>query len=689
MKISSGSVDVQESESSLLAKRYYNESKAAMSTLLAITDEIVNKDSHDISDNYLTKILSHFVALKQSQRRLGVLVGFDLQEQLSNSKRQVEESSLNFQNLLYEKNHLENEIESMKQFDSPFLLKMAKQEVHDDIAGIDEELTEESNPDDIIDHFLKPLRATDSYSHRDLSYHNSNLSKIYNETTGRGQLQNEFNSKMKEMEEVKRSYDEKIRFLQDIPTEVQKLEQACLFVQNHMKSFYNRELLNGDSDFRILPQTQIDRGDVLEKALHLPKYLYALFIQFLAFLDATSNASDSMPYHGWKVAVVDAQSESGFNIGEPEAEARLEKMLRKSNKSLKLSIPLPDVQSSRTDTNVVTFNIYFDYFTELNIVSTRCETIGATIESVFWSGPDILVNLFQDSDVGRDLPLGVTPQYIFQTSQNELREASDDDTVIDAEFNSNENPEISLSSDELAIFMIRESLQLGRSSSRVFDWCQHLCGLQYPKSKCQFGTNEQVLKTAHMNTTTRAFFQQLQRRIRCHSKLMEFSKLLTTYPLKLSDLPCHPSMKLSPMEIASQISGFKLIENSKCFLDSTTAKYYTVSLERESSRIEAVVKIEYSYPAIPPSFSLQESTTRVIFEGNSKRQKIALEHFAQVPEEPLYDASLGRIESILNSLGDSGLFFNKEVDESYDMILMHQLHFFIREWDQHQIQSSH
>ena len=51
---------------------------------------------------------------------------------------------------------------------------------------------------------------------------------------------------------------------------------------------------------------------------------------------------------------------------------------------------------------------------------------------------------------------------------------------------------------------------------------------------------------------------------------------------------------------------------------------------------------------------------------------------------PLYDSTLGIIESRVNSLEDSSMYVKDEVEESYDWIIMHQLRRIIVEWDTYQ-----
>ena len=50
-------------------------------------------------------------------------------------------------------------------------------------------------------------------------------------------------------------------------------------------------------------------------------------------------------------------------------------------------------------------------------------------------------------------------------------------------------------------------------------------------------------------------------------------------------------------------------------------------------------------------------------------------------ELPLYDSSLGRIESRINALEGHDLYFNDSDEVSYDWILMHQMKRLIVEWD--------
>jgi hypothetical protein len=685
MKVTVDNSSNSGSEASQIAKIQYEQSKKAMSSLLDIVDSIVNDDQSTLPTENMMPLLSNFLTLKQSQRRLGLLVHSDLDKQVSNSKKRAEESTLNLQNLLYEKKHLENEIESMKQFDSHHLLEMAKQELQClDEEGGEMKNAEDVNPDEMIDAFLKPAKAKESYSHRDISHHNSNLSKIYKETNGRGILQKELNAKQKEKEELERVYMDKKGFLKNVPAQVKKLEQACNFMQKYIKDHSS-----DDVSMEVLPQSNLQRKELLDQALELSPCLYTIFVQIQSFLDATNSGYSSHSYDGWELNIIDATVDSGFHLGQDEKEAPFDMILKKSDKCLQLSIPVPH------DTKTATLGLCFEYFSYIKIVTVRCETNGATFDELFWSGSEILTNLFEE-DTGRDLPSGVAARVVFENhSDSDKGDDDDDDRQIEDEEEEEEEEEednveendLKLSPVETALFKIRQSLQMNRSITRPYSWCQYLSGIHYPKTNSKYQEGGDLLRQAGLNATTRAVLQQIQRRIRSHSTLLKLTNILSTCPLNLSDLPCHAGTELpTPQNIRTKIAAFK-VDADLTNQNSTGAKYYSITLQKEDKEFEVSVKVECSYPATPPMFSLQKATqfSREQVPEASKKPKLAIVEKYKSFDPPLYDEAIGSIEYAINSLQQPDLFYDEKVEESYDFILIQQLRFFIQEWERVQM----
>ena len=53
-------------------------------------------------------------------------------------------------------------------------------------------------------------------------------------------------------------------------------------------------------------------------------------------------------------------------------------------------------------------------------------------------------------------------------------------------------------------------------------------------------------------------------------------------------------------------------------------------------------------------------------------------------QAPLYDSTLGQLEAEVNTLKVTSSFYNDEVEESFDWILMHQLRVILLGWDEYQ-----
>jgi len=105
------------------------------------------------------------------------------------------------------------------------------------------------------------------------------------------------------------------------------------------------------------------------------------------------------------------------------------------------------------------------------------------------------------------------------------------------------------------------------------------------------------------------------------------------------------------------------------------------------------VKIDPRYPAVPPIWTLQPMSisTSLETESDSWGQRYGSINTLQCSKDadkdqqaPLYDSTLGQLEAEVNTLKVTSCFYNDEVEESFDWILMHQLRVILLGWDEYQ-----
>lgn len=693
----------------------------------------------------LQKSVGHILTLKQSQRSLGLKLGSDLSEELDGKRREVENQALLLQNLLYEKNHLIKEIRSCKRFECPNLLKMSKDEleiINETDPNIDTNTTgasastSTSNDDDeaadkIIDRFLAPPSKrgkqtnannnNTNYSHRDTARHSYNLSKMHSELTTRGTLHSKLLKAKKTKSALLEDLSKKRKFLNSIPNQIHQLEKSVEGLRGYFES--NEEMnmnVNTSQDFGMVERS--------EKAKELSAPLYILFVQFGTFIQAHSSKNadidtdtdtdtdGELNCQDWKVKVVssdDGEGDGGgggagnVNVIDDSVDAGtqelIRKFLRKEEKALQLQIPI-----TASSKDVVT--IQFEYLNELKIVTAHLVQ-DKSLDSL-WLGRQslLLMNLF-DGDTGKDLPIGCSSEIVYRdddddddddsngtstnTSTGEKMSATDTDMDLDEE-NDNEqaqanekegNDNESVSSKQMALWKIRQSFNNDTKMGKPYVWLQYIAGLNYPKP--QPGQDHELLKNSQIEASIKTVIHALYRRIRSHATLFTLTKKLKNRP---TPVPSHPSLCIeddSTCDISAKLASF---EEENVASPGSDNKVYCAKIKRKQKSIEVRVKIDARYPAVPPTWSLQSfstgsNLTQVESTVQNKRSKtLGIRSTSGTVEgvgddQSHYDSTLGMIESRVNSLEDSSLYFNDKIEETFDWILMHQLRWIIMEWD--------
>ena len=657
-------LDMKVQEESEVASSTYDASSGASTALISSIKSMMDtckpgseKKIGELSSATTTQMLQ----LKKSQRQLGLLVGSDISAQLNLKRRQVENEALLLQNILYEKNHLENEIRSCMQVDSTFLLKMAKDELEVASDEINEEYktrdaTEEMNQDEIIDKFLAPSKAArkdriPTYSHHDTARHSANLSKLHQELSTRGSLHTQLLKAKKEKSQLLQELNKKRKFLASVPKQIEQLEKGMDVIQKHFQDFNHPET--------SLSLTTDERDEV---AGNLCGPLYTLYVQLKTFIHANK---DSPLYSGWSVIIKDIENDIRMEIDtENEKLAAIyKKLVRKNEKCIQLQIPIKNGSKDEM------LKVEFEYYSELNFVTAR--VVQDKASELLWSsksktsktvGSLLLQDLIQN-DNGQDLPTGSAEKIILKIDtesnahslsgviETRIVEIEEDGIDFDMEEENEEVPSLS----QMALWKLRQSFFTSADIGRPYNWCQYVAGLNFTsKHLGESLENKEMMTQSQTEASMKTMMQLIQRRVRSHTVLRQHLKSFGNGVVN-----CHPSV--DPSDFKTKILNFSEIANDD------KSVIYALTLKCNTKTLKCQVKIDSGYPIQPPTWSLQEATTLVpSSRGDSN----------------LYDSTLGNIEARVNSLeGGNGIYYNQEVEESFDWILSHQMRQIMLEWD--------
>jgi hypothetical protein len=157
--------------------------------------------------------------------------------------------------LVYEKEHLQQQIDHAKNFKTPHLLQLAQEDANETAAVTDETV--------LLTNYL----GTSAYAipvHR-----NAIVSRLHKEINTRGGMERDLKLKQLELAVVQKKLKERQLFLKALPDQLQLMERASMSLQ---KSF-------------ALPLISSERKLRLERAQFLPAPLYTLFHQLQAYID--------------------------------------------------------------------------------------------------------------------------------------------------------------------------------------------------------------------------------------------------------------------------------------------------------------------------------------------------------------------------------------------------------------------
>lgn len=712
------------------SKLAYLKSKEATESLLDSIQSIVEQFEDGETppppkslQSSLQESTKHLLTLKQCQRSLGLRLGSELSQELLKKRRHVENQALLLQNLLYERNHLLKEIRSCKRLECPHLLQMAKDELemesktdadveqdgsddqehaektdaHLDDADADDDngqADQDQDAESIIDRFLVPSNrnSTPKHSHREPGRHTAIMAKMHNELKTRALLHNQLLNAKKEKSALLEQLSKKRKFLSAIPAKISSLEKSVDALRGH----FDDEEMNSSQDLMHVGFGIADDLERDEMAGDLSAPLYTLFVQFGSFIQAYSRRNDNdgendsdkglLNCKEWKLNVVDVEGEDvpmGDKIAEKEITQLVNHFTRKEEKALQLQIP-----TSSTGKDLVT--IQFEYLPQLKIITAH--VIQDKVLDSLWQGKEagsvLLSNLFH-GDTGKDLPLSTSSGIVYRDNCN--NDTNDDDEVAVTDDASNTpaidvNTKVSVK--QMALWKIRQSFYNDSNKGKPFNWCQSIAGLNYPKSQIQENSDDELLKGAQIELSTKVVLLALYRRFRSHATLgillKKLGKNRTSYhPSFSGDDNESPSAK----DVLTKLASFEESNDDDFDLGSNCPggeKVYCAIIKRKQKSLKIGVKIDVRYPSVPPLWSLQPTSLSTVSVG--KRSKAVESHLSNAFESsgPLFDSTLGVIESRVNSLEEIGLYVKDDVEESYDWILMHQLQRIIVEWDIYQ-----
>ena len=242
--------------------------------LKGFLDDLDTVESTNPTDSMpvLLSAASLLLEVKSSQREAFQI----LDEALRNrdiKREELEHKNLLLQNLVYERNHLRAQVDVCKEFLTPHLERMAREELYDDVA---EPAVE------IMSRFLCGCAET---SIQDPKNHKTIMTKLHKELNSRGSLQRDLEKAQSSLTKRKLVADKEEAFLRDIPKKLEMIEKCSIPLQEFFQESAS------DNSLRLMGS---DRNKRLQQAKLLPGPLYALFVQFQALLDDQIQGNESV-----------------------------------------------------------------------------------------------------------------------------------------------------------------------------------------------------------------------------------------------------------------------------------------------------------------------------------------------------------------------------------------------------------
>ena len=656
-----------------------DEATSNLSSLLNDMESMATAGSSSTAElqSHFTDASLSLLTLKSTQRSLCLGVESHLLRDVVSARRaEVGSKTLELQNLVYERNHLRGRVQECRDFHGGQLAKMARDEMSggeedaDAAAAVDAGTTtshvdREKEDEQIINAFLAggadgkstEEKAADAspFDHRDPSNHAATLAHLKSELTLRRTKEAELTKARSELEQLKKQCASRKAFLGTLPRKLREVERSTGPLQNFFREAVGVVAKNKNKD-DVKPTLLIgtDRSARIEAARTLPEPLYTVFWQLTGYVDAfgiRDSGGDTSPAKMPKVDVLEENNNnaasSTFNddgTNSPEG------WIVRHPKAVALTIPAPDIEGLSSSSSGGPVTIKFRYLSRLGLVTA------ATTSSTNGDGRALLAGLFPNDD-GTTLPSCAAPFLLGDDAAEMLTQ-------------------------------VEEALQ--KRGDLPYSWCQYVAGLIFPpqadagdgaKEDEGFDDDDEdagghyhddvdgearyhyhhhhhesyptdqapTTKRGAIEPSTRSVVRSLNRRIRARAAL---GALLNTLG-RVKEPPVHSALddKRSSSGEGTSSTASRLTSWKEFTGTDKSCKYFSVSIKRGSdgSSLQATVKIDQAYPAIPPLWTLQDTTTT----------------------EGAYDPDIGAIEDGINA--DLSTLVVDGVEETYDWILSAQV----------------
>ncbi|KAI2505777.1 Tho complex subunit [Fragilaria crotonensis] len=189
-------------------------------------------------------------------------------------REELERKNLVLENLVYERNHLKAQLDDCKEFPTPHLERMSRDELCDDDV--------EEPAEKLVNRFLC---GSAENSIQDPKNHKTIMTKLHKELNSRGLLQRDLEKAQSSLTKRKLVADKEEAFFRDIPKKLEMIEKSSIPLQEFFQSSAS------DNSLRLIGS---DRKKRLQLAQSLPGPLYALFVQLQAIFDGQTEENESV-----------------------------------------------------------------------------------------------------------------------------------------------------------------------------------------------------------------------------------------------------------------------------------------------------------------------------------------------------------------------------------------------------------
>ena len=324
-------------------------------------DELDTIESTKPTDSMpvLLSAASLLVEVKSSQRKTFEILDSALRNR-DMKREELERKNLLLENLVYERNHLKSQLDVCKEFPTPHLERMSRDELCDDAVEPAER---------IVNRFLC---GSAENSIQDPKNHKTIMTKLHKELNSRGMLQRDLEKAQSSLMKRKLLADKEEAFLRDIPKKLEMIEKSSIPLQEFFQSSAS------DNSLRLIGS---DRKKRLQLAQSLPGPLYALFVQLQAIFDSQTQENESV--------TLQIVRKEGKGMEEDEATS--------DSQVVQLGFLVPDIHAKDpSSAKKKRVTIEFAFFEELTLITARAFGGGDKINTEL-----LLTNIFPgDSGVG-------------------------------------------------------------------------------------------------------------------------------------------------------------------------------------------------------------------------------------------------------------------------------------------------